>query len=148
MATINPRRIVGLCVLVALLSGTACTERRIVDGTGSQPVSGTAYPASAGGGQVAVDPPQDIQAVTIRIADGRFDADVYDAQARPARLAVLADGGTYNLAIEGLLSAQPLEPNGTTMIGANLATPGRYTMRLSGASSATATLNVRAAGDR
>lgn len=144
--------IVGCCLTLAILA-TACTERRVTADVGPLPVAPTAYPtgpASDGPGVAEVS--EDIQAISIHIQDGRFDADVYDAQSRPIRLEVSSADGPYVLAIDGLLEPRTLDTGGasvnTTIIGLTLPNPGRYTMRLSGSGADTATLNVRPAGDR
>lgn len=137
------------CSAFAITSLTGCTERDGPADIGSLPVAATAYPSpTPGGGQVAVSPPQDIQAVAVQIANGGFDADIYTVQSRPARLEVWTTGGPYSLSIEGLLAPQPLDQNGVTVIGLTLPDPGQYTMRLTGQSAATATLDVRAPGSR
>lgn len=138
---------IGLLVMTALVAG--CTERRGTADVGSLPIAPTAYPtgpASVGPGVAGIS--EDIQAVTIRIDDGRFAADVYDMQARPVRFEVWSSGGPYTLAIDGLLQPHPLDPDGATIIGLTPPGPGEFTMRLSGAGADTATLNVRPPGAR
>jgi hypothetical protein len=86
--------------------------------------------------------------MTIRITDGHFDADVYSAEARPIRITVWTNGNSDTIAIDNLLDQQPLKPDEPTVIGLTLPNPGRYTIRLGGASTATAALDVRAPGSR
>lgn len=139
-----------LCGLLCLaIAGTACTDRRPAAEVGALPVAPTAYPtgpASAGPGVAGIS--EDIQALDVQIVDGRFESDVYTMQPRPARLEVTAGDGPYTLRIDGLIDTQPLEADGVTVIGLAPTSPGRFTMRLGGASIDTATLTVRAAGDR
>lgn len=101
-----------------------------------------------GTGHIAVSPPQDIQAITIRIRDGHFDADIYTAQAHPIRLTVWADDNADTLAIDGLLDPQPLTAGAPTIIGVTVPNPRRYTMRTGGGGSGIAVLDVHAAGTR
>ncbi len=138
---------IGLLVITALVTG--CAERRATDALGSLPVAPTAYPtgpASVGPGVAEIS--QDIQALTIRVDDGGFAADLYDMQARPIRLEVWSSGGPYTLAVDGLLQPHPLDGDGATVIGLTPPGPGQFTMRLSGAGADTATLNVRPPGGR
>jgi hypothetical protein len=146
------RALVACCVVLACLVAS-CTDRKATADVGPLPVAPTAYPtgaASNGPGVSGVS--EDIQALTIRIANGQFDADVYTAESRPIRLQVWASGGPYKLTIDNLLDPRPVEANvpagDPTVIGLTLPTPGRYTMHLSGAGTDTATLDVRAPGDR
>lgn len=142
-------RYVGSAALVLLISTGGCTERRAVTASGPQPVGATAYPRSApGGGQVAQDPPQDIQELRIAINDGRFGADRYDAQSRATRMYVTTQGGPYVLVIDSILQPRSLQANGITEIEFTLPNPGEYTMRLTEGADATAVLNVRSAGSR
>jgi hypothetical protein len=141
---------VMLCgVFLLAIIGAGCTDRRATADDGPLPVAPTAYPtgpASSGPGVANVS--EDIQALTVRIDDGQFGSDVYDMQLRPVRIDVQASGGPYTLEIEGLVDAQSLDADGETVIGVSPANPGSYTMTLNGESTDTATLNVRAAGER
>jgi len=149
MRIIGKHQAALICATFLAIAGAGCTERRLPADVGALPVSATAYPSpTPTDGRVAVSPPQDIQAVGIHIVDGRFGADIYDVQARSARLEVSGYDGDYRLAVDGLVAEQPLDADGATIISLTLPNPGRYTMRLSGESSATATLNVRPAGER
>ncbi|MGE3270082.1 MAG: hypothetical protein AB7P40_15125, partial [Chloroflexota bacterium] len=106
------------CLLALTTVAAACTDRTSPTDLGPLPVAPTAYPtgpASSGSGVAQVS--EDIQAVTVRIDNGKFDADVYDIQSRPARLEVWAYGGPYTLVIDGLTQPQQLDPNGETVIG-------------------------------
>jgi len=141
--------IVGCCLTLATLP-SVCADRRATAEVGPLPVAPTADstgPARAGPRVAEVS--QDIQAISIHIQDGRFVADVYDAQSRPIRLEVSSANGPYLLAIDGLLEPRTLDADGasvdTTIIGPTLPNPGRYTMRLSGSGAATATPKVRPA---
>ena len=139
--------LLSLIVMMTLL--TACTDRRVTSDTGSLPIAPTAYPtgpASVGPGVAGIS--EDIQALTIRIDDGEFAADAYNMQNRPARVEVWSSGGPYTLTIDGLLNSRPLDADGSTSIGLTPPGPGRFTMRLSGASADTATLDVRPPGER
>ena len=145
----SPQRLVMSCLLLLATLAAGCTERRSTANIGPLPVAPTAYPtgpASVGPGVAAIS--EDIQAVTIRIDDGGFGADVYDMQSRPARIEVWASGGPYTLVIDGLLQPHALDSDGATVISLTPPGPGRFTMRLSGASADTATLNVRPPGER
>jgi hypothetical protein len=143
-----PRLVMSsLLFLTTLAAG--CTERKATADVGSLPVAPTAYPtgpASIGPGVAGIS--QDIQALTIQIAESGFGADIYAMQSRPIRLEVWASGGPYTLAIDGLLEPQPLDADGATVIGLTPPGPGRYTMRLSGANADSASLNVRPVGER
>ena len=143
-----PHAILG-CLLLLVTPGSGCTDRRATAEVGALPVAPTAYPtgpASVGPGVAGIS--EDIQALTVRIEDGQFGSDVYDMQFRPARVEVWASGGPLTLEIDGLVNSRSLDVDGVTLIGLTPPSPGSYTMRLSGATTDTATLNVRAAGDR
>jgi hypothetical protein len=143
------RSLALLLILTAATMSSGCTTRKAVADVGPLAVGAQAYPSpTPGAGSVAVGAPQDIQALTIWIQGGRFDADVYTAQARPIRITVWADDSTDTLAIDGLLDPQPLTAGAPTIIGVTLPNPGRYTMRVGGAGSGTAVLDVHAAGTR
>ena len=149
MRLVNAPRAILYGILLLALFGAGCTDRRATAEVGPLPVAPTTYPtgpASVGPGVAGIS--QDIQALTVRIEDGQFGSDVYDMQLRPARIEVWSSGGTLTLAIDGLVSARPLEDDGETVIGLTPPSAGSYTMRLGGANTDTATLNVRAAGDR
>ena len=82
----DPERTSGTGVV-----GAGCTDRRATADVGALPVAPTAYPtgpASVGPGVAGIS--EDIQALTVRIEDGRFGSDVYNMQSRPARLEVWA----------------------------------------------------------
>ncbi len=143
-----PRATLG-CVLVLLTLGAGCTDRRATAEVGALPIAPTAYPtgpAKPGPGVSGIS--QDIQALTVRIEDGRFGSDVYDMQFRPVRIEVWAGGGPLTLEIDGLVTARSLDADGVTVIGLTPPSPGSYLMRLSGANADTATLNVRPVGSR
>lgn len=143
-----PHAILG-CLLLFVTFGSGCTERRRTADVGALPVAPTAYPtgpASVGPGVAGIS--EDIQALTVRVEDGQFGSDVYDMQFRPARIEVWVSGGPLRIEIDGLVNARPLDADGVTLIGLTPPSPGHYTMRLSGSATDTATLNVRAAGDR
>lgn len=145
----NIRHVVLIGLLVLATIGIGCTDRRATADGGALPVAPTAYPtgpASVGPGVAGIS--QDIQALTIRIENGQFGSDTYDMQHRPARIDVWASGGPYTLEIDGLLNPRSLDADGATVIGFTPPRPGRYTVTLRGASTDTATLNVRAAGSR
>ena len=149
MRLLNAPRAILCGLLLLAIFGSGCTDRRATAEVGPLPVAPTAYPtgpASVGPGVAGIS--EDIQALTVRIEDGQFGSDVYDMQFRPARIELWSSGGTLTLAIDGLVNARPLDADGTTVIGLTPPSPGSYTMRLGGASTDTATLNVRAAGDR
>jgi hypothetical protein len=142
-----PHAILGYLLLLATLA-SGCSDHRATAEVGALPVAPTAYPtgpASVGPGVAGIS--EDIQALTVRIEDGRFGSDVYDMQLRPVRIEVWSSGGPFTIAIDGLVNAHPLDADGTTVIGLSPPSSGRYTMRLGGANTDTATLNVRAAGD-
>jgi hypothetical protein len=149
----GPRRAghwVTIVAVALLVSG--CTERQGVDAVGPLPVAPTAYPtgpASIGPGVSTVS--EDIQAITIHVEQGAFEADVYSVQSRPMRIAVQTSGGPYTLAIDGVLQSHPLKADDTTIVGLSPPHAGEFTMRLTddrGQDADTATLNVRAAGQR
>lgn len=146
------RTLIACCaVLMCLVIG--CTDRKATADVGPLPVAPTAYPTGAtSSGRGTGGVPEDIQALTIHITNGQFEADVYTAEARPVRLQVWASGGPHKLMIDNVLDPRPLEASvaagNPTIIGLTLPSPGRYTMRLSGASTDTATLDVRAPGSR
>jgi hypothetical protein len=144
----DPLVILG-CLLMLETLGAGCTNRKATAEVGPLPVAPTAYPtgpASVGPGVAEIS--EDIQPLTIRIDDGEFAADVYDMQSRSARIEVWSSGGPYTLAIDGLLNPRRLDADGATVIGLTPPVPGRFTMRLSGASKDTATLNLRPPGER
>ena len=143
------RRMVLIVAMPLLVTG--CTERQGVAAVGPLPVAPTAYPtgpASNGPGVASVS--EDIQAITIRVTNGEFDADVYTLQMRPARIDVWTSDGAYLLAIDSVLQPHPLEANGSTVIGLSPSRAGQFTMRLTrdGVAADTATLNVRGPGQR
>src|SRR5687767_2166712 len=101
-----PRATLG-CILVLLMLGSGCTDRRATAEVGPLPVAPTAYPtgpASVGPGVAGIS--EDIQALTVRIEDGRFGSAVYDMQFRPVRIEVWAGGGPLTLEIDGLVTAR------------------------------------------
>jgi hypothetical protein len=136
-------------LLLLAITTAGCTDRKASADVGPLPVAPTAYPtgpASTGPGVAEIS--TDIQAITIHIVDGRFDADVYDLQSRPVRLEVSSEGGPFTLSIDQLLEPRSLDADGITIIGLSLPDPGKYTMHLNGAGTDTATLDVRPPGDR
>jgi hypothetical protein len=139
---------VALGALVAALAA-GCTDRTSTEGLSPLPVMPTAYPtgpASSGPGVAQVS--EDIQALSINVSEQGFETDIYSVQNRPMRVEVSSSGGPYTLAIDGVLQPQPLDADGTTVISLSPPRPGDFTMRLSGAQEDTATLNVRAPGER
>jgi hypothetical protein len=149
MRHVRLRRLVVTIAMTLLVAG--CTERKGVAAVGPLPAAPTAYPTGPGSdGPGVARVSEDIQAITIRVTNGAFDADVYTLHMRPTRMDVSTSGGPYTLAIDGVLQPHPLEANDSTRIGLSPSRAGTFTMRLTGdgTDADTATLNVRAPGQR
>jgi hypothetical protein len=143
------RGAVALVTAGLVLAVLGCTDRETLSDVGPLPVAATAYPSPEGRNvTVAKNAPQDIQELTITITPEGFSADRYAAQSSATRLAVTTQGGPYTFAIDPLLPPQQLAADTTTRIGLTLPDPGDYTMRLSGAATDMAVLNVRPLGGR
>ncbi len=134
---------IGLAALLSA-SGIACTDRRAA--TDSQPLR--VYAATPEAVAPVGNVPEDIETLSVTIANGEFQADVYSAQTSPTRMIVTTQGGPYVLAIQGVLGPEQLPANGAKEVDLTLPNPGEYRMTLSGNADDIATLNVRPLGTR
>ena len=89
---------------------------------------------------------QDVQEIPMQVTGDSVDPNWVDVQTGPVRLAVTTRGGPYTLTIDPLVDPRALPADTTTYVGFDAPAPGEFTMRLTGAGSATATLNVTQPG--
>jgi len=103
-----------------------------------------------GAGRVADAPPsilaQDVQEIPLQVTGDNFDPNWVDVQTGPVRLAVTTRGGPYTLTIDPLVDPRALPADTTTYVGFDAPSPGEFTIRLTEAGTATATLNVTQPG--
>jgi hypothetical protein len=89
---------------------------------------------------------QDVQEIPIQVTGDSFDPNWVDVQTGPVRLAVTTRGGPYTMTIDPLVDPQALPADATTYVGFDAPAPGEFSIRLTGAGSASATLNVTQPG--
>jgi hypothetical protein len=105
----------------------------VVTGATLLPILGAAAPTHQG----MMDPN-----LEFRVENGRFSNNWFDVQMGDVRIAVTTRGGPYQLEIMPLVDPRELPADTTTYIGFTVSDPGQYTIRLTGGTESTATLNV------
>ena len=133
----------ALAVLLAAPLLAACRDD---NPTGQAPVV-LASPSAVANPPKEREP--DMQALSIEVADGKFQNDSYEVRVGAVSLVVTAAGGPYTFEIEGLTQAREIAAGQGTTIEFHTQEAREYTMKLGGGgASDTAVLNVRPPGSR